>query len=268
MSKDNYDNLNEFLHIFDKNPQKYSKTLANKIIENPISFFNMPIYMFDKLLDVDIARIIIERPTLVKWLKKYLYKLSDDIKKTILDKQPELNTILEFYKKKLKYIKVFEDFHNNTIVDKIKNSDINDITDKDVEMFLEYVGTSGDSIFEYDEILEHLIKHVHYIQKQPNPITLYRILSSENIDEIDTSDLGDHYTIDPMYIDDHFLEDIGIDYDSPMFLYEIETDKSNIDLESTLLTNSVWVVENEITLFPESEVKIISIKPYYEDGEL
>jgi hypothetical protein len=165
----------------------------------------------------------------------------------------------------MKYIKLFENFgQGSAIKDKIKTADINNITDEDVESFLEYIGTSGDSIFEYDEILEHLIKHVHYIQKQPNPITLYRVLATDNIDEVDTLDFGDHYTIDPMYIDDHFIADIGIDDDLPMYLYEIQTDKSNIDLESTLITNSTWVVENEVTLFPESEVKIISVKDYYE----
>jgi hypothetical protein len=165
----------------------------------------------------------------------------------------------------MKHLKLFETFsRGGSIIDKIKIADINDITDEDVEAFLEKIGTSGDSIFDDDEILEHLIEHVHYIQKQPNPITLFRVLASENIEEVNTFDLGDHYTTDPMYIDDHFIADIGIDDDSPMFLYEIETDKSNIDLERTLLTNSVWVNENEITLFPDSEVKIISVTPYNE----
>jgi hypothetical protein len=104
-------NLNEFLHVFDKNPHKHSKELADRIIENPTAFFNMSIYLFDKLSEKDIARIIIERPQLVTWLKKYLYKLSDNTKKEIIEKRPELSNVLESYKKKFKHLKMFEDFN-------------------------------------------------------------------------------------------------------------------------------------------------------------
>jgi hypothetical protein len=164
----------------------------------------------------------------------------------------------------MKYIKTFESwedklqkFHN-----KLDNISINDV---DVELIEEYIDKEGyddDISMSDEELVEHLSEHVENIKRLPDPMILYRIVSSETKKDIDINKVGQHYTLDEIFMDERFLNDIGIDDDLPMWVMQCEVKKSDIDINHTLATNIKYPNENEISIYKNSKVNIINIKKF------
>jgi len=167
----------------------------------------------------------------------------------------------------MKYIKTFESYKENPIVELLKNIHVDYVTLDMVAEFLEYQGISAEKNFTEEEVEEHLIHHITKIKKSNNPITLYRIISAESIDDIDENNLGIHYTLNEMYMDDHFLMEIGIDDEQELFLFKVEVDKKYIDVINTLKTNIEWITESEVTLYPNSKVKVLDRYKKFDEEE-
>lgn len=153
-------------------------------------------------------------------------------------------------------------FNEYRIEQVLKSIHIDDVTDEMVAEYLEVRGIDGDKPFTEEEVLEHLIQHVNFLKKQKNPIKLYRILSGDDIDDIDESNLGIHYTTSKMYMDEHFMSDIGIDDEQNLYIFEVTVDKKYIDVIKTLYTNIDWITENEVTLKPNSPVTVLDKYEY------
>jgi len=167
----------------------------------------------------------------------------------------------------MKYIKKFESYKENPIVETLKNIHVDDVTLDMVSVFLEYQGISAEKIWDEEEVEEHLIKHITAIKKSNNPITLYRIVSADNLENVDENNLGIHYTLDDMYIDEHFLMDIGIDDEQDLFIFKVEVDKKYIDVINTLKTNIEWITENEVALYPNTKVKVLDKYKKFDEEE-
>lgn len=157
----------------------------------------------------------------------------------------------------MKYIKKFESYKSSPIVELLKGIHVDYVTLDMVEEFLKYQGVSGEKSFTEEEVEEHLISHITQIKKSKNPITLYRIVSADSIEDIDENNLGIHYTLDDMYMDEHFLMDIGVDDEQELFVFKVEVDKKYIDVINTLKTNIEWITENEVTLYPNAKVTVL-----------
>lgn len=150
------------------------------------------------------------------------------------------DAILKSSQKKSK-ISLNIDSSNDDIIEFIKREGINIVTSSDTE----------------EEVIEKALDIMNYIR---NNNILYRVIAVENKEDIDTDNLGKHYTISKDRIDDMFLDQIGIDLDSPMYLVSVEVDKSNIDVEKTIKKVTEWSHEDEVLLKDDSNVKIINIE--------
>lgn len=81
-------------------------------------------------------------------------------------------------------------------------------------------------------------------------------------EDIDLQNAGRHYTLDYMYMDAHFLDNIGIYEYLPMWLLTCEVKKDDIDIIHTLATNIQYPSENEVSVKPNSKVNVIDIKEF------
>ena len=127
---------------------------------------------------------------------------------------------------------------------------------------------------------ERQIKFVHekindLLNTKTGKIILYRILMLENPSDLDTSNLGNHYTMHT-YHDERFLYDIGImGYEDTkeeliekyekLYLIELESPISEISIDENILNLLEYPDEDEITLKDNPNVKIISVDNYQHD---
>ena len=161
-----------------------------------------------------------------------------------------------------KFMKPVLKFKEYKIEQALKSMHIDDVTDDMVKEYLDMRGLDSEKPFTEEEVLEHLISHVNRIKKSKNPIKLYRIISADGIDDIDEDNLGTHFTTSKMYMDEHFMADIGIDDEQNLYIFEVLVDKKYIDVIKTLYTNIDWITENEVTLKPNSPIEIVDKYEY------
>jgi hypothetical protein len=122
------------------------------------------------------------------------------------------------------------------------------------------------------ELLDFKIEELKELENNNNTITLYRLIFTENRNDINIENIGHHYV--------DSLEDLHegmIDYlyhnakksnpilkEDDLFYIEAETNSSNINYHETIRTFSLHPWENEITIKEPKEVKIVDISKYYE----
>ena len=92
---------------------------------------------------------------------------------------------------------------------------------------------------------------------------LYRILSVNNIDEINQRNLGKSYVGTKKLFNEEFFESIGIQRNKQMFVVTIETDLKNIDLYETINSKMEYPEEYEYSLKNWENLKIINIEEFY-----
>ena len=111
-----------------------------------------------------------------------------------------------------------------------------------------------------DESAQQELKHlVGYLKSLPPIIKLYRLITSDDIKNIDLEYPGSHYSMNLRnLLDSHsYLTGMGEKY----YLLTIKAPKKLMDIEETLSNNILYPNEQEITLKNNGEgVEIISVK--------
>jgi hypothetical protein len=110
-----------------------------------------------------------------------------------------------------------------------------------------------------DEAEERLDDLIYYIKNLPDPVKLYRILMVEDKENIDTDELGSHYSTNKRdLLSSHsYLTGTGEKY----YLVSVLSPKKLIDINQTIINNILYPNEQEITLKKKGKgVKIVSIK--------
>lgn len=100
------------------------------------------------------------------------------------------------------------------------------------------------------------------ILSNKNNIKLYRVLSINDIQDINIDDIGKHYTLSLDNLDEVTLFDIGIDITKKLYYVEIITSIDNIDIDETITANINYPFEQEIYLKDSSNIKILNILPF------
>lgn len=126
----------------------------------------------------------------------------------------------------------------------------------DKEEMMKHFQTMGIDKDEAEEQLENIL---HHIKNLPDPVKLYRILMVDNEENINTEELGSHYSINKReLLSSHsYLTGSGEKY----FLVTVLSPKKLIDLNQTVINNILYPNENEVTLKKKGKgVKIHSIR--------
>lgn len=126
----------------------------------------------------------------------------------------------------------------------------------DKEEMMKHFQTMGIDKDEAEEQLENIL---HHIKNLPDPVKLYRILMVDNEENINTEELGSHYSINKReLLSSHsYLTGSGEKY----FLVTVLSPKKIIDLNQTVINNILYPNENEVTLKKKGKgVKIHSIR--------
>ena len=109
-----------------------------------------------------------------------------------------------------------------------------------------------------DEAEERLDDLIYYIKNLPDPVKLYRILMVEDKENIDTDELGSHYSTNKRdLLSSHsYLTGTGEKY----YLVSVLSPKKLIDINQTIINNILYPNEQEITLKKKGKgVKIVSV---------
>lgn len=118
---------------------------------------------------------------------------------------------------------------------------------------LKTMGITGeDAKSELDSLID-------YVKDLPENIKLYRILSVDSKEDINTKELGSHYSTSKKdLLDSHsYVEGYGENY----YLVTVEVDKKLIDIEETISNRILYPNEQEITLKNKGKgVEIIKIQ--------
>lgn len=100
---------------------------------------------------------------------------------------------------------------------------------------------------------------VSFMSKLPDVIRLYRILVADSIEDIDTTFLGYHYSMDKK----NLLRTHSFLKGKKYFLATVDAKKSLVDIKTTMDNNALYPNEKEITLKNKGRgVDVLSIEPF------
>jgi hypothetical protein len=105
----------------------------------------------------------------------------------------------------------------------------------------------------YDEesAKNELVDLVSYFNNLKSPLTLYRIICSDSIEEINITKVGYHYSLDKKNLTNNHYRRGSIAGDcrgEKVFLLTVTADNSLINVMETLSNNILYPHEKEITL--------------------
>jgi len=111
---------------------------------------------------------------------------------------------------------------------------------------------------------EELISLVTYINKLPSQLILYRIICVDSKEEINTSVVGSHYSLDKDNLKNNHYGRGSIAGDcrgEKVYLLTVSSPKTNLDVMETLSNNILYPNEKEMTLKNKGQgVKVLSIE--------
>lgn len=113
--------------------------------------------------------------------------------------------------------------------------------------------------FDKEDALSELEYLVDYVENLPEKVKLYRILSLDDINDINKDELGSHYSISKKdLVSSHsYVSEFG----EKKYLVSVEVLKNLIDVQSTLENRILYPNEKEITIKNKGKgVKILDIK--------
>lgn len=113
--------------------------------------------------------------------------------------------------------------------------------------------------FSDQDAQKELEYHLEKIKNLPSELTLYRILNVDDKKDINTDELGSHFSDKKRdLMSSHYFVDSGSEN---YFLVTVKAKKSQVDKMQTLENNILYPNENEITLKNKGkDVEIISIR--------
>lgn len=110
-----------------------------------------------------------------------------------------------------------------------------------------------------DDAETQLEELIQFVKNLPDPVKLYRIIVADSKDDINTNELGSHYSISRKdLISSHsYLTGQGEKY----FLVTVNSPKKLIDVKETITNNILYPNEQEITLKNKGKgVEVVSIR--------
>lgn len=113
--------------------------------------------------------------------------------------------------------------------------------------------------FDKESAVSELDYLIDYVDNLPETIKLFRILSVDDIEDINKNELGSHYSTSKKdLISSHsYVSQFG----ENKYLVSVEAPKKLIDIQSTLENRILYPNELEITLKNKGKgVKILNIK--------
>lgn len=116
-----------------------------------------------------------------------------------------------------------------------------------------------DMDYDEDEAKEVLNDIIDSVKNLPEEIKLFRIIHVDNKEDIDTEQLGSHYSTNKKdLLNSHsFADGVG----DQSFLITVLSPKKLVDVGETVYNNVLYPHENEVTLKNKGKgVKIVSIK--------
>jgi len=114
----------------------------------------------------------------------------------------------------------------------------------------------GVSKQEAEEGFEEL---TNYIKKLPETVKLYRVIAVDNKDDINTNELGSHYSTSKRdLLDSHtYVTGSGDEY----YIISVKAPKKLIDTKETIFNRILYPNEQEITLKNKGRgVEVVSIR--------
>ena len=156
-----------------------------------------------------------------------------------------------------------------------ENKSVN-LLDKSAEEIVDIIG-SWEGFNSKEDAIEEINYSLngnfpHGLNNIPETVTLYRVLLIYDDYDINEDLVGECFVSDKDNIDRSFLDNIGIlsnwsdgscswddlSADAKLWLLTCETKSYNIDFKATLLNRLTYPRENEFTLKPNSNVKILN----------
>jgi hypothetical protein len=116
-----------------------------------------------------------------------------------------------------------------------------------------------DMDYDEDEAKEVLNDIIDSVKNLPEEIKLFRIIHVDNKEDINTEQLGSHYSTNKKdLLNSHsFADGVG----DQSFLITVLSPKKLVDVGETVYNNVLYPHENEVTLKNKGKgVKIVSIK--------
>lgn len=111
------------------------------------------------------------------------------------------------------------------------------------------------------------INDILNVFENKDEITLYRTLKLESLDDLNKENLGNHFRMDESVNDDFYqsigiedIEDIEDGEEYRLYNFTVIATKYDIDIDSTILASLQYPTEDEITLKPNHEAKIIKVE--------
>jgi hypothetical protein len=167
----------------------------------------------------------------------------------------------------MKYIKLFEEYDEEDEED--ENFEDYDETALDYANRYYRDETGHLPYGDYYEILDRLNNFCttdfpYGIKNIPDPVTLYRLLNVDSIDDIDKDKLGKYYVGDKeMFEDEAFLDSFFYRYGEDVkkwFIVTIETSRENLDIQDMLGNRAEYPEEYQVTIRNDRGLKIIDIE--------
>jgi hypothetical protein len=135
------------------------------------------------------------------------------------------------------------------LLEKFTKKEISDLHDYAEEFVREHNHGFGNEEGLIDMLWGFIDNKFPYgLQNIPKPIILYRILSVNDIDEINKRNIGKSYVGTKKLFNEEFFESIGIQRNKRMFVVTVETDLKNIDLYETINLKMEYPEEYEYSL--------------------
>ncbi len=172
----------------------------------------------------------------------------------------------------MKYIKklILEDINPyNKYLDKIREEQLRffeslktfkDIKKSDAHKIIDMLGYEGYN--DEEDAIDDLKDKIKEWKKLNDPCILYRIVSSETIDDINKEEPGEHWTMYDWNLDGDLINSIDDDTweDNPLFVIEAKVPLSEIDIKQTIIQNLSFPNEHEINVKEKGRnVEIIKI---------
>jgi hypothetical protein len=172
----------------------------------------------------------------------------------------------------MKYIKklILEDINPyNKYMSKIREEQLRffeslktfkDIKKSDVPKIIDMLGHEGYN--DEEEAIYDLEDKIKEWNKLNDPCILYRIVSSETIENINKEEPGEHWTMYDWNLDGDLINSIEDDTweDNPLFVIEAKVPLSEIDIKQTIIQNLSFPNEHEINVKDNGRnVEIIKI---------
>jgi|688.fasta_scaffold407946_2 hypothetical protein len=152
----------------------------------------------------------------------------------------------------MKYVKTYESFLNEELMkDTFSSSDI-----------IKRAVDNGKSQAEAIKIEKEVSQLLKEIDKERNPITIYRIIAAKDENSINKNKLGTHFVLTKKAFTEEFLSSISVKKDEKLWVIECSVDKKFIKVGRTVDQNIEFPEEREIYVESSAPIKVHKVEEF------